>query len=56
MDMVIMKVQEIKSATGTRYSITIPKKIIQFLDWHKGTELEFILGKNKEIIIKENQK
>ena len=35
-----------------RFSITIPKEIVKFMDWKKGDELEFRLVKGNVIISK----
>ena len=44
-----MKLQQTKS----RYFLTIPIKLVKFLGWQKGQEIELVMGKNKEIILKE---
>jgi len=48
-----MKIQSIKIGESEHYSITLPKKIVEFIGWKKGIELEAVLGKNKEIILRE---
>jgi len=44
-----MKLQQTKN----RYFLTMPVKLVKFLGWHKGQDIELVMGKNKEIILKE---
>ena len=49
-----MKLQEVNTGKGKKYSVNLPLQIVKFVGWQKGQELELVMGKNKgELIIRE---
>lgn len=44
-----MKLQQV----GNRFFLTIPTKLVGFIGWTKGQEIDLVMGKNKELILKE---
>ena len=44
---IMPKIQEIKSKSGTVFTITIPKSIVKLKGWEKGDTIEFVESNGK---------
>jgi antitoxin component of MazEF toxin-antitoxin module len=44
--------RKVQKTSQDQYTITIPKTLIEVLGINKGSEFEFVLSKNMELVLK----